>query len=82
MPGLYECRARGVFRKQGRTPLVGDVVQIQVQPEQKGTVQEILPRKNALVRPPLANIDQLFLVTSLTEPAPNLRLRSAAASSR
>lgn len=72
--GLYECRARGVFRKQGRTPLVGDVVQIQVQPEQKGTVQEILPRKNALVRPPLANIDQLFLVTSLTEPVPNLLL--------
>lgn len=72
--GLYECRARGVFRKQGRTPLVGDIVQIQAQPELKGTVQEILPRKNALVRPPLANLDQLFLVASLAEPAPNLLL--------
>ena len=68
---LFECRARGKLRKIEQTPLVGDEVDISPTEEGKGYVTRILPRRNFLVRPPLANIDRLILVTSIDEPAPN-----------
>ena len=67
----YECKARGVFRKRGTTPLAGDWVQICIDND-TGTIEEIFPRKNMLVRPPCANIDQMFLVASVCDPSPNL----------
>lgn len=69
---VYECRARGVFRKNETSPLVGDRVTISVLPNEKGYIHEIRERKNSLVRPPLANLDQLVMVISVAEPAPNL----------
>ena len=69
---LYECRARGLFRKNGMIPLVGDWVEIEETGSQTGYVIRILPRKNSLTRPPLANLDQLFLVISILDPKPNL----------
>ena len=74
--GLVECRARGRFRKEGETPMVGDLVTIKLTAEdaQKGYVEEIMPRKNAFIRPPVANIDQLVVTIAVGAPAPNLRL--------
>lgn len=69
---VYECRARGVFRKRELSPLVGDRVTISVLPDEKGYIHTVHERKNSLVRPPLANIDQLVMVVSVAEPAPNL----------
>jgi ribosome biogenesis GTPase len=69
---VYECRARGIFRKNEISPVVGDWVMIEPEEHLKGTVCEILPRKNELVRPPLANLDQLFLIVSIQDPSPNL----------
>lgn len=66
-----ECRARGVFRKQKFSPLVGDRVTIDVQGD-SGTVTEIYERKNSLIRPPVANIDKLVIIASVTEPVPSL----------
>ncbi len=71
---VIECRARGLFRKEGLTPLVGDFARVLAQADGTGTLVELLPRRNALERPPLANLDQLFLVCSTAEPRPNLRL--------
>ena len=71
--GVVECRARGIFRKQHRSPLVGDRVQI-TRDGETGTVEEMLPRKNALIRPPVANLDFLALVVATKEPAPNLQV--------
>ena len=68
---LYTCKARGVFRKTGTTPLVGDLVQITADSADEGTVDEVLPRRNALTRPPVANLDNLFIVVSVCEPEPN-----------
>lgn len=69
---IYECKARGVFRKQGITPLVGDNVCITVNDKGENTIDDILPRKNELVRPPLANIDLLFIVASVVDPIINM----------
>lgn len=71
---LYECKARGVFRKEGVKPLSGDRVEITTQPDRTGSIDRIYPRRNMLVRPPVANIDQLFFVTSVCDPAPNCRI--------
>ena len=68
---ILECRARGLFRREGITPLAGDRVKI-VREGSSATITEILPRKNALIRPPVANLDVLVLVVSLAEPTPNL----------
>lgn len=68
---LIECRARGVFRQQNIKPCVGDWVQVELTPQGKGYVLQVQPRKNSLVRPPLANLDQLVLVVSIADPAPN-----------
>lgn len=71
--GDITCRARGLFRKLGITPLTGDWVSIE-RSGAEGYIQEVLPRKNELARPPLANLDQLFLLSSTQQPRPNLRL--------
>lgn len=69
---VYVCKARGVFRKKRITPLAGDYVQITVQEgDAENTIDEILPRKNELRRPPVANIDQLLIVASTTAPKPS-----------
>lgn len=76
-PGeCYECKARGVFRKEKQKPLVGDNVQIEVLDEQEktGNIIEILPRKNELIRPAVANIDQALVVFAVTEPKPHFNL--------
>lgn len=70
--GTITCRARGKFRYTQQTPLVGDRVRISISDENHGTVDEILPRKNAFDRPAVANIDQLIIIaaqaTPITEP--------------
>lgn len=72
---IYECKARGIFRKKNMAPLVGDRVVISVlDDEKKGVIDEILPRKSALVRPPIANIDKVLITFSVKEPVPNLSL--------
>ena len=58
---VYECKARGVFRRKGISPAVGDRAEITVHDENTAEVEKILPRKNYLVRPPLANLDRLFM---------------------
>lgn len=69
---VYECKARGAFRKKKITPLAGDNVVITVRDSGENTVDEILPRKNFLVRPPVANIDTLIIVSSVKDPVPSL----------
>ncbi len=69
---LYECKARGAFRKKRITPLAGDRVKITVRDDKENTIDEIEERKNFLVRPPVANIDTLIIVSSVKEPVPSL----------
>ena len=73
---IYECRAKGIFRKDNMKPLVGDNVEITVlDPEKKeGNLVKILPRKNSLIRPAVANIDQALVVFAVTKPAPHFNL--------
>lgn len=68
---LIQCRGRGVFRNKGITPLVGDNVEYEVEGDNDGTITAILERRNELIRPPVANIDQAILVFSTKEPAFN-----------
>ena len=68
---VYECKARGVFRKRSVTPYAGDRAEILIAEDGSATIQKILPRRNFLIRPPMANIDQLFIVASVCEPQPN-----------
>ena len=68
---VYTCRARGSFRRQGLTPVAGDRVVIAVEEGDTGVVEEILPRRNVLVRPPVANLDLLVLVASVCQPRTN-----------
>ena len=65
--GIVECRARGKFRKEGVSPLVGDFVTIS-RSGKSGTVEEILPRKNSFIRPAVANVDLLVLLASCAIP--------------
>ena len=67
----YECKARGLFRKNRITPLVGDTVEISVNENAENTVDVICERKNFLLRPPVSNIDNLIIVVSTVEPKPN-----------
>lgn len=66
--GITQCRGRGVFRKNGVTPLVGDLVSFEAENNNEGYIMEIKPRKNELVRPPISNVDQAILVFSAVEP--------------
>lgn len=72
----YECKAKGIFRKKNVKPLVGDDVEISTedQPEGKGIIHDILPRKNELIRPAVANVDQALVLFAAAEPDPNLNL--------
>lgn len=74
--GIYECKAKGVFRKENRKPLVGDNVEIAILDSEKklGNVDEILPRANSLIRPAVANIDMALVIFAATSPEPNLNL--------
>lgn len=73
---VYECRAKGIFRNRGIKPLVGDDVEITVLDEEneKGNIDDILPRKNQLIRPAVSNVDQAIIVFAITDPMPNLNL--------
>lgn len=73
---LYACRAKGIFRKEGVKPLVGDEVVFSVVHEKdlEGNVEQILPRKNALIRPAVANAQQALIVVAAKEPDPNVLL--------
>ena len=68
--GDFTCTARGKFRKERISPYAGDRVRITAEEDGTGALEEILPRKNFLARPPIANIDQLFIVSSLRDPYP------------
>lgn len=70
--GIYECHARGIFRKECRKPLAGDDVMIDVtdEPGKIGSICEILPRRNSLIRPAVANIDQAVVIFSIHRPEP------------
>ena len=74
--GLYECRARGIFRKNKQTPLVGDRVKISVVEEEKkiGVVEEIDKRETELIRPPISNIEKALIVFAVKNPTPHLSL--------
>lgn len=69
--GIYECKARGVFRNIGISPSVGDRVMVC---GEERLITEVLPRKNYIIRPPLANLDMLVFVVSMCKPSPNLTL--------
>lgn len=73
---IYECKAKGIFRNQNIKPLVGDDVEINTddQPAGCGTISRILPRKNELIRPAVANVDQAMIIFAAAEPNPNLNL--------
>ena len=73
---VYECKAKGIFRKDKFKPLVGDNVEITVLDEEgkEGSVTAILPRKNSLIRPAVANVDQAFVIFAMEDPKPNFLL--------
>ena len=70
--GELRCRGRGRFRKEATQLLVGDQVEVQPTEEGAGFITGLAPRKNFLIRPPVANLDRLVLVVSAADPAPNL----------
>ena len=74
--GVYECKAKGVFRKEKLKPLVGDNVEIEVlsEEEKTGNIVRITPRSNELIRPAVANIDQALVVFAVTKPSPHFNL--------
>ena len=73
---LYECKAKGGFRNQNIKPAVGDDVLIDIIDEDKllGNINKILPRKNSLIRPAVANVDQAIIIFALADPEPNYNL--------
>lgn len=73
---IYECKAKGIFRKDRKKPLVGDEVRMDVIDEEKrlGNITEMLPRKNELIRPAVANIDQALVIFAAASPEPSLGL--------
>ena len=74
--GMYECKAKGIFRKDNKKPLVGDDVELEVlnEDEKKGNIIKLLDRRSSLIRPAVANVDQALVIFSITKPAPNLNL--------
>lgn len=69
----YACKARGIFRKDGQKPLVGDDVIFTVTDTKdlEGNIDQILPRKNQLIRPAVANVDQALIIFAVKDPEPN-----------
>lgn len=74
--GIYECKAKGIFRQKNQKPLVGEDVEIEIldEADKKGNITTLLPRKNALIRPAVANIDQALVIFAAKKPEPNLNL--------
>lgn len=74
--GIYECRAKGIFRSRNIKPLVGDNVEIAVLDEEKktGNVEQIYPRTSELIRPAVANIDMALVIFAVAKPQPNFNL--------
>lgn len=74
--GVYECKAKGIFRKDHVKPLVGDDVIVDVLDEEEmlGNIRQILPRRSALVRPAVANVDQALIIFAIVKPNPNFNL--------
>ena len=74
--GLYECKAKGIFRNRKMKPLVGDMAEIEVLDEEKklGNLTELLPRTNELIRPAVSNIDQALVIFAAKNPKPNYNL--------
>lgn len=68
--GIVECKPKGIFRKRKITPVAGDHVCLERQAD-TWVISEILPRKNVFVRPPIANVDQFFVVVSTVQPVPS-----------
>ena len=68
---VYECRARGIFRKDGITPLAGDRIEMGISPDGQATVDAILPRLNSFDRPPCANVEVVVLVCAGRDPLPS-----------
>lgn len=74
--GVYECKAKGIFRKEKKKPLVGDNVELEVldAKNMEGNIIKILPRKNELIRPAAANVDQALVVFAAAQPSPHFNL--------
>lgn len=74
--GTYACKAKGIFRNEKIKPLVGDMTEFHVTHEgdKEGSIDKILPRKNALIRPAVANVDQAMIIFAVASPAPNLNM--------
>lgn len=74
--GIVETKARGKFRNKSLIPIVGDRVKVSItdEAELKGSLDEIMPRKNSFIRPPVANIDRIIITFAAKDPEPNLRL--------
>lgn len=74
--GLIECKAKGIFRNRQMKPLVGDLVELELTDAEKqiGNITDILPRKNVLIRPASANIDQALVIFAIVKPEPNYNL--------
>ena len=70
--GEIQCRARGVFRHSNVSPLVGDIVSVALDDNKNMVISEIQERKNSLIRPPLANLDCVFVTFAAESPAPML----------
>ena len=68
--GIYKCIAKGSFRKKGISPVPGDIVNISVQLDNTGRIEEILPRRNYLIRPNVANVDVICYISSYSKPTP------------
>lgn len=73
---VYECKAKGIFRKDNQKPLVGDDVEITIldSREKEGSIVKLLPRRNSLIRPAVANVDQAFVIFAAENPKPNFML--------
>lgn len=73
---VYECKAKGIFRKEKIKPLVGDMVEYEVisREEKTGNITDIFPRKSELIRPAVANIDQVLVVFAAAKPCPHFQL--------
>lgn len=69
---VYQCRGRGIFKKDGTVLTVGDVVDMELLPDGDGVINRIYPRKNIFIRPPIANVDCMVVVMAASSPEPNL----------
>lgn len=74
--GVFECKAKGIFRNKNEKPLVGDNVSLDILDKEQmtGNITKILPRKNSLIRPAVANTDQAVIIFAASYPEPDLNL--------